>query len=184
MLVGLSRECILAVRRQKNSRVKCNWPCTSYFLCSPDPIRTLEGLTLSTLKLLWAFSLCVEDFVARLLNCKDENQDYTPAGESWGSRNPWDTSISPATSFCQNKTVTLAEVPPLHQPTLSFRVWLMRKNACEAFAQKDPAMPTNTTVQCVTWSVDCTSPQTAPNKAVREHRPCCKRDRTASPAIG
>lgn len=105
MLVGLSRECILAARRWKNSRVKCKWPCTSYFLCSPDPIRPLEGLTLSTLQLLWAFSLCGEDLGARLLNPKEENQDYTPVGDSWGSRSLWDTSISLAISFCQNNPV-------------------------------------------------------------------------------
>lgn len=63
-----------------------------------------------------------------------------------------------ATVF-QNKTVTLAEVPPLPQPTLSFRIWFVRKNASHVLAQKDPDIPTNTTGQCVTWSVGCTSLQ-------------------------
>lgn len=105
MLVGLSRECVLAARRWKNSRVKCNWPCTSYFLCSPDPIRPLEDLTLTTLKLLWAVSLCVDDFGARLLKSKEENQDYIPVAESRGSRSPWDISVSLTISFCQNNPV-------------------------------------------------------------------------------
>lgn len=159
MLAGLSRECILAARRWRNSRVKWNWPCTSYFLCSPAPIRPLEGLTLSTLKLLWAFPLCVEDFGTRLLNPKEENQDYTPVGESWGTRSLWYTSISLAKSFCQNNPATSCWSSPPTQPSLSFRrTWILGENTVQAFVQKDSDVPTNTTDQCVAWSVGCALP--------------------------
>lgn len=174
MLAGLPRESPLAARRWKNSRVKCNWPCTSYFLCSLDPIRPLEGLTPSMLKLLGAFSLCVEGFGARLLSPKEENQDYTPAGERWSSRSLWDTSISLAVFFCQTKPVISCRSSPstprhslfqklVHQG--KYRPRFCREGLQYAYQEasvwSDPQATQHHKAPWITW----------------EHRPRCNRDR-------
>lgn len=180
MLVGLSRECILAARRWKNSRVKCNWPCTSYFLCSPDPIRPLEGLTMHAEVTLSTFF--VEDSGAKLLNPREENQCSVAIAES-GDRTPMGY-LSLSGNICQNNPVDFCWRSP--NPNLLFQKKLFHQTVYgSGFHTKGLRSVVSINATDSMWSGlrAAHHHHHTLNKAIREPRPCSNRDSTAPPVI-